>query len=269
MEKKFSSNKEERMLDIISFSGKLIKSIKTCPILSILMSLCFLFIVSIYANAVPPKATPTPIPPPPQLFPCTQANIFSDPNVLGGNMCAQFYGLCIGAPCEGLGQIEMTGFEEYTFTIGSGDGTIGDIIEHALCRCPFINGNSIGKASCEDRKPDGAKSISTYSFQFNNEANRFLSCNENDFNEPLRFVDCYNQPCETDAEDPTMVICKCPVFPASILPDKTFLTRGGDCNQSRCTELWSAVPPDLLPFVDQAMACGIGNPEPAPRFDCP
>lgn len=200
--------------------------------------------------------------------PCSPENIFSDPAVLGGNMCQQFYGLCIGAPCEGLGEVELTGFEDSTFVIGSGQGMISDIIEHALCECPLVNGNSIGKAPCEDRKPVGISSISTYSFQFNNSDNRFLECDQNEFEQDLQFVDCYNQPCELDPEDPTMVICKCPVFPADITPTDSFLTRGGNCNQANCTELWSAVPPDLLPFVDAAMACGIGNPQPAAKFLC-
>jgi len=232
-----------------------------------------LFLCLIVALAMACKSSSGQMPPE-QPFPCTQANIFSDPEVLGGNMCAQFYGLCIGAPCDGLGQVELTGFEGDTFSIGSGEASIGDIIEHALCKCPFINGNSIGKAPCDERlgpniEPPEADGISTYSFQFNNNENRFLSCDQSDFNDPLRFADCYNQPCETDPDDPTMVICKCPVFPVSIVPDNTFLTRGGDCNQSRCTELWSAALNVILPPVDQAMACGIGNPEPAARFDCP
>jgi len=233
-----------------------------------LITLCF-----IVALAMACKSSSGQMPPE-QPFPCTQANILSDPEVLGGNMCAQFYGLCIGALCEGLGQVELTGFEGDTFSIGSGEASIGDIIETAFCKCPFINGNSLGKAPCDERlgpniKPQDADGISTYSFQFNNNENRFLSCDQSDFNDPLRFADCYNQPCVTDPENPLMVICKCPVFPLSIVPDNTFLTRGGDCNQSRCTEIWSAVTPTLLPFADQAMACGIGNPEPAPRFDCP
>jgi len=206
-------------------------------------------------------------------FPCTQANPFSDPNVLGGNMCAQFYGLCIAAPCEGLGQVELTGFEGDTFSIGGGLASMGDIIEHALCKCPFINGNSIGKAPCDERlgtniQPPEADGISTYGFAFNNKENRFLKCEQGQFGPRLKFADCYNQPCVTDPQDPTMVICKCPVFPASIVPDNTFLTRGGNCNKFRCVELWSAVPPALLPFVDQATACGIGNPFPAAEFNC-
>jgi len=200
--------------------------------------------------------------------PCSPENPFSDPAVLGGNMCQQFYGLCIGAPCEGLGDVELTGFENATFVIGSGEGTVGDITEHALCKCPLVNGNSIGKASCEDRKPVGTSSISTYSFQFNNSDNRFLKCDQDEFDQDLQFVDCYNQPCELDPEDPTQVICKCPVFPADVTPTDSYLTRGGNCNKSRCTELWSAVPPDLLPFVDAAMACGIGNPQTAAKFLC-
>jgi hypothetical protein len=227
-----------------------------------LITLCFIVVLAMAYKASSGEMFPD------QPFPCTQANIFSDPEVLGGNMCTQFYGLCIAAPCEGLGQVELTDFEGDTFSIGAGLADEGDIIEHALCKCPFINGNSIGKAPCEDRKPDGDKSFSTYSFQFNNSENRILKCEQHRLGPRLKFADCYNHPCETDPQDPTMVICKCPVFPASIVPDNTFLTRGGDCNKFRCGELWSAVPPALLPFVDQAMACGIGNPFPAAKFAC-
>jgi len=228
-----------------------------------LLSLCFIFLLALACDSTSGQS------PPDEPFPCTKLNPFSDPNVAGGKMCAQFYGLCIGAPCESIGQTPLTGFEGDTFIIGSGTGGIGDIIGHAVCKCPFINGNSIGKAPCEDRAPDDAMSISTYSFQFNNDANRLLSCDQKDFNEDLRFADCYNQPCVTDPEDPTMVICTCPVFPVDVTPDDTYLTRGGDCNQNNCTELWSAATNGTLPFVDQAMACGIGNPEPAAQFNCP
>ncbi len=183
-------------------------------------------------------------------------------------MCQQFYGLCIAAPCEGLGEVTLTGFESATSVIGSGEGTVGDIIEHALCKCPLVNGNSIGKAPCEDRKAVGTSSISTYSFQFNNSDNRVLTCDQDEFDAQLTFADCYNQPCELDPEDPTQVICRCPVFPASVAPSHTFVTRGGQCNKSRCTELWSAGTLDLFPSINAAMACGIGNPQPADEFKC-
>lgn len=199
---------------------------------------------------------------------CSPENPFSNPEVLGGNMCQQFYGLCIAAPCEGLGEVSLTGFEDVSAVIGSGEGTVGDIIEHALCKCPLVNGNSIGKAPCEERKPEGSSVISTYSFQFNNADNKVLECNQDEFEEQLSFADCYNQPCEVDPEDPTQVICKCPVFPAEVAPSHTFVTRGGQCNKSRCTELWSSGSLDLFSSINAAMACGIGNPQPAAEFKC-
>jgi hypothetical protein len=200
---------------------------------------------------------------------CGPDNIFSNPDDLGGVMCSQFYGLCIGAPCDGLGQVTPTGSEADGFVIGAGLAGQGDIVEHALCKCPYINGNSIGKASCADRTPQGTESISTYSFQFNNLSNQFLVCDQDEIGGQLRFADCYNQPCETDPLDPTQVICKCPVFRADAVPDKTYMTRGGDCRTAACAEtIWSAVPPQLLPFVDAAMSCGIGIPEPPPKFIC-
>jgi hypothetical protein len=200
---------------------------------------------------------------------CGPDNIFSDPQAMGGNMCSQFYALCIGAPCDSIGASDATGFESDGFMVGSGLATEADIVGHALCRCPFINGNSIGKADCADRKPQGTKSISTYSFQFNNRLNQFLSCDQNDFGEKLSFADCYNQPCETDPADPTQVICKCPVFAADLVPNKTYLTRGGDCKQSACAaKIWSGVPEQLVAFPDAAMACGIGLPEPPSEFRC-
>jgi hypothetical protein len=201
---------------------------------------------------------------------CGPGNIFSNPNAIGGTMCSQFYGLCIGAPCDGLGQIELTGKEEQTFTIGGGLADASDIVEHALCKCPYINGNSIGKGSCAERAPQGTSNVSTYSFQFNNAQNRFLSCTQTDPNQDLRFADCYNQPCEVDPTDPTMVVCKCPVFRAAVVPNKTFLTRGGDCQPAACNEqLWSGVPTQLLPLADDAVACGIGIPQPPDKFLCP
>jgi hypothetical protein len=201
---------------------------------------------------------------------CGPGNIFSDTSAIGGNMCAQFYGLCIGAPCDGTGQVTPTGKEGDTFTIGSGLATASDIVEHALCKCPYINGNSNGKAPCEERAPDGVKSISTYSFQFNNAKNRFLSCTQTSADQDLRFVDCYNQPCELDPADPTMVICKCPVFRAAVIPNRTFLTRGGDCRKEACfDQLWSGVPTQLLGLADDAVACGIGIPQPPDKFLCP
>jgi hypothetical protein len=200
---------------------------------------------------------------------CGPDNIFSDPQAMGGNMCSQFYALCIGAPCEGLTQADSTGYEGDGFMVGSGLATEADIVGHTLCKCPFINGNSIGKADCAARKPEGTKSISTYSFQFNNRSNEFLSCDQNNFQKKLSFADCYNQPCETDPADPTQVICKCPVFAADIIPNKTYLTRGGDCKQSACAnKIWSGVPEELVAFPDAAMACGIGLPEPPPAFFC-
>lgn len=244
-------------------AGKLISDFKrlSVSLLSVSIALCFVVLMSTGCNSSNSQE-------PVVQNPCSPLNPFSDPEALGGNMCQQFYGLCIGAPCEGLGEVVPTGFESSTFVIGSGQGTVGDIVEHALCKCPLVNGNSIGKASCEDRKPEGTSSISTYSFQFNNAENRFLECDQDEFEADLQFVDCYNQPCELDPEDPTQVICRCPVFPADVTPTDSFLTRGGQCNKSRCTELWSGVPPDLLPFVDAAVACGIGNPEPAAQFNC-
>lgn len=202
------------------------------------------------------------------LNPCGPDNPFTNPDIVGGVMCQQYYGLCIGAPCEGLGEVSLTGFENFTAVIGSGDEDIGDIIEHALCKCPIVGGNSIGQASCEDRKPQGISMISTYSFQFNDENHKVLRCNQDEFDQDLSFADCYNQPCEIDPEDPTMVICKCPVFPVNPLPNKSYITRGGNCNKSLCTELWSGSTIDILPVIDAAMACGIGNPQPAAEFKC-
>ena len=199
---------------------------------------------------------------------CSLENQFSNPEVLGGNMCQQFYGLCIAAPCEGLGEVTLTGFENASSVIGSGEATIGDIVEHALCKCPLVNGNSIGKAPCEDRKPEGTSSISTYSFQLNNSDNKLLTCDQEDFDAQLTFADCYNQPCELDPDDPTQVICRCPVFRADVAPSHAFVTRGGQCNKSRCTELWSGGSLDLFSSINAAMACGIGNPQPAAEFKC-
>jgi hypothetical protein len=202
---------------------------------------------------------------------CGPTNIFSDPNTgIGGHMCAQYYGLCIGAPCEGTGQVSPTGLEGDTMTIGGGLATEADIVEHALCKCPYINGNSNGKAPCDERAPDGVKSVSTYSFQFNNTHNRLLSCTQSNHKEDLRFADCYNQPCELDPADPTQVICKCPVFGVRAIPGQTYVTRGGDCQQEACEEkIWSGVPPQFLSFADDAVACGIGIPQPPDKFSCP
>jgi hypothetical protein len=202
---------------------------------------------------------------------CGPENVFSDPaDGIGGNMCAQYYGLCIGAPCDGIGPSSPTGLEGDTMTIGGGLATAADIVEYALCKCPYINGNSNGKAPCDERAPVGIKSISTYSFQFNNTHNRFLTCTQNNHKEDLRFADCYNQPCELDPADPTQVICKCPVFPVREIPGQSYLTRGGDCRQEACDErIWSGVPPQILPLADDAVACGIGIPQPPDKFLCP
>ncbi len=226
--------------------------------------LCCLFLIGFVTSA---KAQIVPSP-----SVCSPLNPVANPNIMGGVMCAQIYALCIAAECkEPDVPNKPTGKEGDTFTIGGGFADFDNIITHVNCECLTIIGNNIGQARCKKRAQKKDRIISTYSFQQNNDQFRVLTCDPADFplsSLPLRYADCYNQPCKINPIDPTLATCNCPVFPAL---GKPFITRGGLCEQEACLapNIFSAAPLGLFPDTNAAMACGIGLPAPPDEFACP
>lgn len=230
--------------------------------------LCCLFLIGFVTSAKARKEVPP-------VNVCGPSNPVANPDEMGGVMCQQAYALCIAARCVETSKHGLTGKEGDTFTIGGGFATLDEIRTYADCECLTIIGNNIGKAACDTAAPEGRarngdQIISTYSFQQNNKRFRVLICDPDDFSTELLYADCYNQPCTIDPMDPDKAICDCPVFPA-ILPgdiDVPFITRGGDCRQAACLDIWSAAPLEIFPNTNDAMACGIGNPTPPKEFAC-
>ncbi len=223
--------------------------------------LCCLFLIGFVTSAKARKEVPP-------VNVCGPSNPVANPEIMGGVMCQQAYALCIAAPCVEKDDPQPTGKEGDTFTIGGGFATEDDITGQVECSCLTIIGNNIGKAACDTAAPEGRAQngdqiISTYSFQQNNKRFRVLTCNPEDFSRPLFYADCYNQPCTID-EDSETATCTCPVF----LALRAFITRGGECQQDACTDIFSAAPADIFPDTNNAMACGIGNPTPPQEFAC-
>lgn len=179
---------------------------------------------------------------------CGPTNLFNDAVV-----CVQPYALCISAPCTALpaaaGQPAM-----------------------AECKCDVVTGASLGKAACADRAPgvgtDGRKTlVSTYSFQQTLPATALMTCPPTDASgKALRYADCYNFPCIVDKDDPAKATCTCPILPAG---NATWITRGGQCDTSKCSELWSGAPSQANTQVNWQLACDIGLPHPPEPYACP
>ena len=163
---------------------------------------------------------------PPPVNACAPSNPLANPEKAGGVMCQQAYALCISAACEPTENIP-NGRESDSFSIGAGEASEADIIGYALCSCDVVIGNSMGNAPCDERAQNGEDITSTYSFQQNNRDFRLLTCDPKDFNQPLQWADCYNQPCKVDPQNTDKAICNCPVFPAN----RAFVTRGGIVNR--------------------------------------
>lgn len=125
-------------------------------------------------------------------------------------VCNQEYALCTSAPC----------------TLDPADKT------HAKCLCDVLKGNSVGYATCEQRKPvttkDKAQITSTFSFtQF--ATKKSLSCKAG-----LPWTNCVDSPCEVVPGDPTHAVCNCPIVNTG-----AFFTLGGNCDAASCNTLWS------------------------------
>lgn len=177
---------------------------------------------------------------------CGPGNPFKDAVV-----CVQEYALCIAAPCAVRPKQPA-------------------IPETADCRCDVVYGASIGQAACADRQAgtaNGQKTlVSTYSFQQTLPAYALMTCPATDSGgNALRYADCYNMPCVVDSKDPAKAVCQCPVLPVG---NQTFITRGGSCDTSRCSQLWSGAPSAQNTQVNWQFACNLGMPQP-PEANCP
>jgi hypothetical protein len=177
---------------------------------------------------------------------CGPANPFRDALV-----CVQEYALCISAPCVNIPP-------------KPGDGGV----PHAACVCEVVHGASIGKGSCESRKPvttgGGTHLISTYSFQQNLPQYKLLTCTPA-AGKSLAYADCYNQPCVVDPHDPAKATCTCPVLNTQ---GGSYISRGGNCDTS-CTQLLSGAPAKADEDVNWQFACDLGMPTPPDPHRCP
>lgn len=170
-----------------------------------------------------------------------------------GVVCIQEYALCISALCKEAA--------------GSGPG--GKPM--AQCNCDVIRGASIGQGTCAERAPgqgtNGQKTlVSTYSFQQTLPAFKLMSCPPEMNGKTLRYADCYNMPCTVDPAKPTKAVCTCPILEAR---GGTFITRGGHCDVSTCTQIWSGAPTLANNLVNWQFACDLGMPQPPDPQACP
>ena len=169
-------------------------------------------------------------------------------------MCTEEYALCISAPCTSTGQTSPNGFPT------------------ATCVCEVIHGASIGQATCAERAPKPIPGqhmsiISTYSFRQTLPDYKLMTCPSSSGGTTLRYADCYNQKCIVDLQhDPGHAVCTCPVFQAN---NGTFITRGGNCDTSKCaTTIWSGAPTVADDLVNWQLACDIGLPQPPDPANC-
>ncbi|MCB1055024.1 MAG: hypothetical protein KDD11_05875 [Acidobacteria bacterium] len=167
--------------------------------------------------------------------------------------CYGRYALCISAACTKTG-------ETMEF--------LGNEVPASLCECEVMFGDNIGSTTCDDRaaaQTDTA-TISTYSMA-QTEGKPLLTCNGGPY------ADCFNFPCKIDPARPYRAVCECPVLGTMA----TFITRGGNCNQSACSGLWSAAPSNANAAVNLALWQDLGfvaNPPPGytskpPENACP
>ena len=180
---------------------------------------------------------------------CSPSNPFGKAHV-----CVEEYALCISAPCQLTGE-----------TGAHGKPT-------ASCVCEVIHGASIGQGTCAERQPKPIPSqhmsiISTYSFQQTLPDYKLMTCPNEANGTALRYADCYNQKCIVDLrKDPGHAVCTCPVFEAG---QGTFITRGGNCDTSKCaTTIFSGAPTVGNELVNWQLACDIGLPHPPDPFSC-
>ncbi len=180
---------------------------------------------------------------------CGPSNPFGDAHV-----CVEDYALCISAPCTLTGE-----------TGPHGKPT-------ATCVCEVIHGASIGKGTCAERQPKPIPSqhmsmISTYSFQQTLPDYKLMTCPSQANGKTLSYADCYNQKCIVDLrKDPGHAVCTCPVFESK---QGTFITRGGNCDTSKCaTTIWSGAPTVADEAVNWQYACDLGLPQPPDAHRC-
>jgi len=108
---------------------------------------------------------------------------------------------------------------------------IPGVTDQATCRCIVAEGLSIGKSSCQERRPtrneQGQKVlISTFSFD-NAKENQVMTCKEN-----VHWTDCLDKPCIVDPNNANEAICTC-----DIKHTNSFVTFGGNCDTSTCSNV--------------------------------
>jgi hypothetical protein len=144
------------------------------------------------------------------------------PDVRPAVFCNGTYALCIRALCTP----DVSGSDK------------------VVCACVVEQGWSMGPGKCEDRQPitkDGVTTIvSTYSNRFN-QTDKTLTC----ANADTKWAWCYGAPCTVDPGNPKAAVCKCPVRTGPMR------TLGGTCDQSSCSQVWSAATPAADAFANR------------------
>lgn len=148
--------------------------------------------------------------------------------------CYGRYALCIAAAC-----VKTGGTMEF----------LGNEVPASECECEVMFGENIGSTTCDERaaSQSDTATISTYSMA-QTEGKRLLTCNGGPY------ADCFNFPCKIDPAHPYRAVCECPVLGTMA----TFITRGGDCDQDACKQLWSAAPSNANAAVNLALWKDLG-----------